>query len=690
MNIDWQLRILYSHSVIFMGKIRTATTWFGKAKTYVVSHKKLSMLGLVVLLGGGYWGYATLTSNDGQTTYALAAVRRETITVTVSGSGQVSASNQVDVKPKASGDVTSVLVAKGQTVREGQVIAYLDSRTAQKAVRDAEANLQSAEISLQKLTQPTDELSLIQAQNNLAKAQETKTTAENDLSKSYEDGFTNVANAFLDLPTVMTGLQDILYKGDNSLGGVGVWNLNFYGDAIAAYNSQGLIFRDSAHAKYQTAKAAYDKTFARYKATSRTDSPEKIAALIEETYETTQAVSEAIKASNNLIQLYKDEFTENSLTPKPLADTHLSALGTHTGTTNTHLSKLITTTNDITSNKNAIINAERSITENTQSLTDLKAGTDALDLKSAQLTVTQRKNALQDARETLADYVIRAPFAGTIAALDVRRGDSVSGGTAVATVITKEQLAEITLNEVDAATVAVGNPVKLTFDAIDGLTIDGKVAQIDTIGMVSQGVVSYTVTVSFNTQDDRIKSGMSVSADITTAQKENALVIPNEAIKYRDDTPYIETLENLPQPQRRNPQGRSNASTTPEFVDAPFDSTASDTSATSTRSHRMGSSTRALTGIVSETAPIQREVTVGLVNDTMTEVLTGVSDGQMIITKTTTSTGNTSQTSTNRSFFSMFGGPGSRTTTRSTNGTSNNSSRSSSGSTRTGAGGPPF
>lgn len=672
-----------------MGKIRTATTWFGKGKSYIVSHKKLSVLALIVLLGGGYWGYSVLTSTDGQTTYALAAVRRETITVTVSGSGQVSASNQVDIKPKASGDITSVLVAEGQTVREGQVIAYIDSRTAQKSVRDAEANLKSAEISLQKLTQPTEELTLIQAQNNLAKAQESKATAENDLEKSYEDGFTTVANAFLDLPTVMTGLQDILYKGDNSLGGVGVWNLNFYGDAIQNYNAQGLIFRDSAHAKYQAAKAAYDKTFALYKATSRTDSPEEIAALIEETYETTQAISEAIKASNNLIQLYKDEFTENSLTPKPLADTQLASLSTHTGTANTHLSKLITITNDITNNKNAIVNAERSIVENTQSLADLHAGTDALDLESAQLTVTQRKNALQDARETLADYVIRAPFAGTIASLDVRRGDSVSSGTSAATLITNEQLAEITLNEVDAATVAVGNPAQLTFDAIDGLIITGEVAQIDTIGTVSQGVVSYTVKISFNTQDDRIKSGMSVSADITTAQKEHALVVPNEAIKYRGDSPYIETLENLPQTETRNSMRRPSASTTPDFAGMPTNVTASDTIATSTRNRRMGSSTRALTGIVSETAPIQKEITIGLVNDTLTEVLTGVSDGEMVITKTTTGTDVTSQTTTNRSFFSMFGGPGSRTTTRSTNGTSNNSSRSSSGSTRTGAGGPP-
>ena len=73
------------------------------------------------------------------------------------------------------------------------------------------------------------------------------------------------------------------------------------------------------------------------------------------------------------------------------------------------------------------------------------------------------------------------------------------------------QVAEVTLNEVDAAKVTVGQAATLTFDAISGLSLAGKVVEIDPVGTVSQGVVNYNVQVSFNDTTNQVKPGMSTS-----------------------------------------------------------------------------------------------------------------------------------------------------------------------------------
>ena len=72
------------------------------------------------------------------------------------------------------------------------------------------------------------------------------------------------------------------------------------------------------------------------------------------------------------------------------------------------------------------------------------------------------------------------------------------------------------------------------------LSISGEVAEIDTIGTVAQGVVSYIVKITFDTQDERVKPSMSVSAAIITDIKTNVLVVPNSAIKSQGGAQYVE------------------------------------------------------------------------------------------------------------------------------------------------------
>jgi len=562
---------------------------------------------LLVVLLGGYFGYQKFFASSAETRYVLAQVQKGTLVVSVSGTGQVSSSHQVDLKTKAAGDVISVNAQVGQEVKAGALLVQLNAQDALKSVRDAQAGLESAQISLAKLKQPADALSLMQAENALVQAQESKTSAQEDLDKAYDDGFNNVANAFLDLSTVMTGLQDTLlgntFKNDQ-------WNIDYYTDAAKKYNTLATQYRDDAYNDYIAARTAYDKNFIDYKAASRYSDTATIESLINETYDTSKKIAEAVKASTVLIQFYKDQLTLYGQKTSTTADTHLTSLTSYTSKTNTHLLNLLSNRQTIQSDKEAIVNADRTIAEKTQSLADLKAGTDALDLRAQELAVKQKENALLDAKETLANYSVRAPFDGVIASVDLKRGDSASSGAAAATIITQQRIAEITLNEVDVAKVKMGQRATLTFDAIDGLSITGQVAEVDAIGTASQGVVSYGVQISFDTQDERIKPGMSLAAAIITDTKTDVLLVANSAVKTTNGQSYVQVLSGL------------------------------DTSLL----EQQGA---ASSGITSQTAPQQQAIEVGAASDTQSEIASGLQEGDWVVARTVSATAAATQTNQN-------------------------------------------
>jgi len=583
---------------------------YKKILAWAVQHRVWAGVIILAILYSGYLAYGKLTATPAETRYVTAIVTKGTVISSITGSGQVAAGNQVDLKPKASGDIVYVGVTSGQEVKAGTLIAQLDATDAQKAVRDAEISLESAKISLQKLEQPADALSVTQSENTLARAKESKQNAETDLIRAYDEGYNTVSNAFLDLPAVMAGLQDTLFTATQSLGGT-EQNMDFYAHSVERFDARAESYRTDVYNKYHSARTRYDGAFNAYKTLDRSASKADIEAVITDAYETTKLIADAVKSSNNLIQFYKDQMTLHSLPTKALADTHLTTLSGYTAKTNTHLSSLLNVATTIQGDKDAIVNANRTITEQEGSLANLKDGADVLDLASSRLSVTQRENALLDAKAQFADYFVRAPFTGTIAKLNNRKGDTVSSGAVVAVLITKEKIAEIALNEVDVAKVKVGLKSTLTFDAVEGLTITGKVAEVDTVGTVSQGVVTYTVKIAFDTGDDRVKPGMSTSATIITEVKQDVLTVPNSAVKMKNEAQSVEMFE-TPLEGSANPQGA-----------------------------------------LSTQLPVSRIIVTGITSNEATEVISGLTEGEQVIVKTITSsaTGATAKSAT-----SLLGG----------------------------------
>lgn len=596
-----------------------------KILTFIKKHKVFTGIIILGLIVAGYFVFKSLNTNKAsEPRYYLGAVEKGTLITSVSGSGQVTVLNQVDLKSSVSGDITYIGATVGQQVKKGAIIAQIDSTEALKAIRDAEDSLETAKLSLEKLNQPADELTIMQGENAITDAKESKTDAEKSLEKAYDDGFNTVSNVFLELPAIMTGLQDILLGRTFSSTQD---NLDYYTDSARQYDIKIVQYRNDADTKYDSARTAFDKNFINYKTASRYSDVEIIKSLITETYETSRVIAEAVKSTNNFIQFYEDKLIEYHLRPASAADTHLSSLGTYTSKTNSYLSNLLSIKTTIDNNEKAIINADRTIVEKTLSFEKLKEGPDAFDVRSQELSIKQKENSLADAKQKLADYYIRAPFDGVISTLSVEKGDSVSSGTSVAIFITNQRVAEISLNEIDVAKIKVGQKSTLTFDAVEGISITGEVSDLDAIGTVSQGVVTYKVRIGFDTQDERVKPGMTVSASIITDAKQDVLLAPNAAVKSSGELYYVEVLDSALTKNAKNNEG-----------------------------------------IVSKNLPTKKQVEVGLINDSSTEIVSGLNEGDQIIVRTSTgvssATNNTNNSTNggnqNRSILQQVQGPGAR------------------------------
>jgi len=368
--------------------------------------------------------------------------------------------------------------------------------------------------------------------------------------------------------------------------------------------------------------------------------------LLNETYTTAKTMADATKSTYDFLSYVKDEISNtDTIMPSQLAGQQTS-IATYTSTINSQLANLLSSINTITNDNNSIASSEFTIKEKTLMLQNAEEGAAEIDLETAQLSVTKAQETLADAQQALADYSIKAPFDGVIASIDVKKYDSINSGVAIATLVTEQQLATISVNEVDAAKIKIGQKVTLTFDAIDELSISGQVAQIDTLGTVSSGVVSYTVTINFDTQDSRVLPGMSVNASIIIDSKQDVLVVPNGAIKTSNGINYVEVF-NLPLLTTGGTQGME-----------------------------------------SEVVPSQQTVEIGLSDDTLTEIISGLNEGDQVVTKTIAGS---TETKTQTSILSLFGIGGNRTTAAKTS-TTNSSKTTGSSATQsmpTGSAGPP-
>jgi len=145
---------------------------------------------------------------------------------------------------------------------------------------------------------------------------------------------------------------------------------------------------------------------------------------------------------------------------------------------------------------------------------DVTAATAAL--KNLDSDAAAAQAALDQAKAALADTELRAPFAGVVVALNARRGEAVApGGFAVRLAdLSAWQIETTDLTELNVANVEAGTTATMTFDALPGLELSGKVRRIRLYGETRQGDMTYTAIITPDRQDARLRWNMTAKVSI--------------------------------------------------------------------------------------------------------------------------------------------------------------------------------
>ncbi len=137
-------------------------------------------------------------------------------------------------------------------------------------------------------------------------------------------------------------------------------------------------------------------------------------------------------------------------------------------------------------------------------------------LAEAQASVAAAQAARDLAAEQRKSAKITAPFAGTVTSLDIRAGEYVAPGAVVVRLADTSawEIETTDLTELNIIEVHEGTPLTVTFDAIPGLELAGRISRIKQYGENRQGDIVYTVVVTPDQQDERLRWNMTAKVSI--------------------------------------------------------------------------------------------------------------------------------------------------------------------------------
>ena len=181
-----------------------------------------------------------------------------------------------------------------------------------------------------------------------------------------------------------------------------------------------------------------------------------------------------------------------------------------------------------------ITNAQETLRKQQESLATLKAGASATDIKQAETSALAADLALKKAQADLAGATLVAPFNGRVLNATALVGDSVAANAAIITLADLTRLeVQTTVGQEDIAQVQPGQSATVTFDARAGETFTGKVSRMTPTKASTSGAVTYQVFVALDKAPAGLLPGMTADADIIVAERKNVLTLPRRSIRAR-------------------------------------------------------------------------------------------------------------------------------------------------------------
>jgi multidrug efflux pump subunit AcrA (membrane-fusion protein) len=344
---------------------------------------------------------------------------------------------------------------------------------------------------------------------------------------------------------------------------------------------------------------------------------------------------------------------------------------------------------DRVAKQNEIVRQKNTVDLNELTYKELLAWPESTDLRSAKNSISSAEINLTKAYIALKDYQIIAPFDGTINDIPWIVGDTTTGSEGI--LIENKNMYEInlSLDQVDIVKIKPGMRANITLDAFPGEMYTGSVASISALPTETSWVVSYEAKIILTLPRTDVFSKMNATVEILTIQKENVLIIPTSAIISEWGKTYINKAKDPTIFNRLANENRPLWFTGSEksFSGEVGNRTrgTGEFSSGSGRSFGAGSGTMMGTGIslsgsmrnrptgmirsgwrspstplsTTEDVPSEKwEITIGLSSDGSTEVVSGLSLGDVVVIQTSANTpraGTSSSTSSNRAPGGGFG-----------------------------------
>ncbi len=448
---------------------------------------------------------AIFLTRDGADVETL-TVHPGTFTQRISSSGKVEPVSRVNLGFSSGGRVSGVYVAVGDRVAAGQVLAEVENGDMRGGLAEAQAKLRSLETG----TRP-EEVAVARAE--VASAESSLTQATQAVIEAVSDAYVTAENAvFQDVDQFVSNARSV-------------------SPSLAFSVSSGQIPIDfkNDRVKIGTALASWADLVGGLGAESNTSVAAGAAqSYLSETARFLSLVGSALALAS-----------ESSSVSRTTLDGYASDVST--ARTNIQ-SAIISLTTAVTSEKSAA--AKLDIAKRTLALKE--AGTTRADIDAQAARVAT-------ARAQLEKTIVRAPFSGVVTAVDAKVGAvSAANEPAVSMLSDGGFKIESYVPEINIASVAVGNPARVTLDAYgEDTPFDATVALVDPAETVRDGVATYRVTLRFNATDERVRAGMTANVIMTTAERANVISVPVGIVSARGGEAFVRVLTDGVPTERR-------------------------------------------------------------------------------------------------------------------------------------------
>ncbi|MFL5802235.1 MAG: efflux RND transporter periplasmic adaptor subunit [Roseiflexaceae bacterium] len=552
----------------------------------------LTAAGLLLAVGACALGVFALRDQGSAPprAYSLIYPRYDTLTATVNATGQIEPAQVVNLSFSSPGRVGEVLVKVGDVVAQGAPLARLDARDLHIRVVQAEAQLAQAQASYQKQLDGASTAEVAAAEAQLAQARGQLRQTQGSVSAA------DLRAAEAQLVQAQAQLQQLSAGPKASDLQVAEAQLAQAQAQLAGQRDQLSVAKTNTQLQMQQATEALTQAQSRYstakqhwdyvQATGRdpintTVDPQtgrrtqtKLSDAQRQQYydafvqaeaamhSAEAAVQQALvaydaarQAEVNGIQLAEGQVAAAQASLDKLhagADAdQFAAARAQLAAAQANLDKLRGE-----QRRGTLDSAQGGVDQAEANLERLKAGPRPSDLAIAQAQVASAQAALDLVRLNLDQATLTAPFAGTVAEVNLKPGEtpSVAEPPVVLADLSSFHV-DVAVDEIDVSRLAVGQPVTLTLDALPGLALPGVVESIDPLATARSAVTSYEVRVRATSSDQRVRSGMSTNADIVVARKPNVLLAPRRAVRSDRgrlvvDLPRDQTLCEHPPEQR--------------------------------------------------------------------------------------------------------------------------------------------